>query len=215
MELIDFSEEINKKIDGIKEDVLSGKINLLEFELNPIFSDIKDSLSIFNLENYSQSYINACELLNRKFEELRNLLSSLDIEKKFIDFLKENPKGEEIIEIFNGCWNYNFELEALSLNFLEYASNRYCKEKIIDLTIEHLNKERSDYQFLLEIPRLMFTEKVTAFFNKIRNKLPCYFEDVFENEIEQLKIYEQFVYLLHLLQLGKIKYQKETNTLYV
>ena len=42
MELIDFSEEINKKIDGIKEDVLSGKIKLLEFELNTIFSDIKD-----------------------------------------------------------------------------------------------------------------------------------------------------------------------------
>ena len=215
MELIDFSEEINKKIDGIKDDVLSGKINLLEFELNPIFSDIKDSLSIFNLENYSQSYINACELLNRKFEELRNLLSSLDIEKKFMDFLKENPKEEEIIEIFNGCWNYNFELEALSLNFLEYASNRFCKEKIMDLTVEYLNKERSDYQFLLEIPRLMFTEKVIAFFNEIRNKLPCYFEEVFENEKDQIKIYEKFVYLLHLLQLGKLKYEKNTNTLYL
>ncbi len=215
MENLDFSEEINKKIDIIKDDVLSGKINLLELELNPIFLDIKDSLSIFNIENYSQSYINACELLNRKFEELRNLLSSLDIEKKFMDFLKESPAEEEIIEIFNGCWNYNFELEALSLNFLEYASSRFCKEKIVDLTIEHLNRERSDYQFLLEIPRLMFMEKVNTFFNKIRNKLPCYFEDVFENEIEQLMIYEQFVYLLHLLQLGKIKYQKETNTLYV
>ena len=32
MELLDFSEEINNKIDGIKDDVLSGKINLLELE---------------------------------------------------------------------------------------------------------------------------------------------------------------------------------------
>jgi len=215
MEKIDFSEDINKKIEVIKDDILSGKINLLEFELNPIFSDIKDSLSIFNIENYSQSYTQACELLNRKFEELRNLLSSLDIEKKFMNFLKKNPKENEIIDIFNGCWNYNFELESLSLNFLEYAANRFCKEKIMDYSIEHVNKERSDYQFLIEIPKFKFTEKVNAFFNKIKDMLPCNFEDVFENEIDQLEIYEKFVYLLHLLQLGKIKYQKETNTLYL
>ncbi len=215
MEKIDFSEDINKKIESINDDVLSGKINLLDLELIPIFSDIKDSLSTFNIENYSESYVNACKLLNRKFEELRNLLSSLDIEKKFIEFLKENPEEEKIIEIFNGCWNNNFELEALSLNFLEYAENRFCKEKTLDFTIEHLNKEISDYEFLIEIPKLKFTEKVNAFFNKIRNKLPCYFEEVFEENIDQLKIYEQFVYLLHLLQLGKVKYQKETNTLYV
>jgi len=215
MEKIDFSEDINKKIESINDDVLSGKINLLDLELIPIFSDIKDSLSIFNIENYSESYVNACELLNRKFEELRNLLSSLDIEKKFIDFLKENPEEDKIIEIFNGCWNNYFELDALSLNFLEYAENRFCKEKTMDFTIEHLNKERSDYEFILEIPKLKFTEKVNAFFNKIRNKLPCYFEEAFEENIDQLKIYEQFVYLLHLLQLGKVKYQKETNTLYV
>ena len=215
MEKIDFSEDINKKIESINDDVLSGKINLLDLELIPIFSDIKDSLSIFNIENYSESYVNACELLNRKFEELRNLLSSLDIEKKFIEFLKENPEEDKIIEIFNGCWNNYFELEALSLNFLEYAENRFCKEKTMDFTIEHLNKEKSDYEFLLEIPKLKFTEKVEEFFNNIINKLPCYFEEAFEENIDQLKIYEQFVYLLHLLQLGKIKYQKETNTLYV
>ncbi len=215
MEEIDFSEDINKKIEDIKDDVLSGKINLLELELNPIFSDIKDSLNIFNIKNYSNSYVNAVELLERKFEELRNLLNSLDIEKKFMDFLKENPTKEEIYDIFDGCWNHNFELEPLSLNFLEYALNRFCKEKTIDLGIEHLDKERSDYQFLLEIPKLKFTEKVNEFLDEIRNKLPCYFEEVFENEKDQIKIYEKFVYLLHLLQLGKLKYEKNTNTLYL
>ena len=168
MENIDFSEEINKKIENIKEEVIAGTIDLLNFELNPIFRDIKDSLSIFNIENYSDSYKNACELLRRKFEELRNLLSSLDIEKTFFDYLKENPKETEITEIMSGCWNYPFELDAVSLNFLEYASNRYCKEKLMDSKIEHLNREKTDFQFLLEIPMLKFTDKLNAFFNKIR-----------------------------------------------
>ena len=69
MEEIDFSEEINKKIEKIKDDVLLGKINLLELELNPIFIDIKDSLNIFNIKNYSHSYVNVCELLERNFKE--------------------------------------------------------------------------------------------------------------------------------------------------
>ena len=97
---------------------------------------------------------------------------------------------EEIYDIFEGCWNHNFELEPLSFNFLEYSLVRFCKEKTIDLGIEHLNKERSDYQFLLEIPKLKFTEKVNKFLDEIRNKLPCYFEEVFENEKDQIKIYE-------------------------
>jgi hypothetical protein len=215
VEDIDFSEEINKKIKEIKENVLLGKINLLELELNPIFIDIKDSLSIFNIKNYSHSYVNACELLNRKFEELKNLLSSLDIEKKFENFLKDKPSRDEMYDVFEGCWKHNFELETLSFNFLEYSLNRFNKIKTKDLSIEHLDKQRSDYQFLLEIPRLKFTEKVNEFFDEIRKILPCYFEEVFDNEEHQIRIYEKFVYLLHLLQLGKIKYQKETNTLYL
>jgi len=215
MEELDLSEEINKKIALIKDDVLTGKINLLELQLNPLFSEIKSEISIYNIENYSKTYKNAVELLNRKFEELKNLLSSLDIEKKFEDFLKTHPSEDQISDLFRGCWKNTFHLEPISLKFLDYASDRYGKERITNFTIEHLTKEKTIDQFLLEVPKYKFTEKINAFYDKIKKKLPCLFEDVFDNELDQIEIYEQFVYLLHLLQLGKIKYQKETNTLYM
>ena len=215
MEELDLSEKINKRIALIKDDVLSGKINLLELQLNPIFSEIKNSISIHNIENYSQSYKNAVELLNDKFEELKNLLSSLDIEKKFEDFLKTHPNEDQISNIFRGCWRETFHFEPISLKFLDYASNRYIKEKRTHFTIEHLTREETNDQFLLEVPRYKYTEKISAFYDKIKKKLPCFFEDVFDNELDQIEIYEQFVYLLHLLQLGKVKYQKDTNTLYI
>ncbi len=214
-ENIDLSEELNKKIEIIKDDVLSGKISLLELELNPLFHDLKDSLSIFNIENYSLTYKNVCELLNEKFEELKKLLSSLNIDEKFFEFMKTHPKDEEISEIFKGCWRKVFYINGMSLKFLEYASDRFCKERTMEFEIKHLIKRKTDEQFLLEIPKYKFTEKMTAFFNEIKEKLPCYFEDVFDNEVDQMIIYENFVYLLHLLQLNKIKYQKETNTLYL
>ena len=215
MENLDLSEEINKRIALIKEDVLLGKINLLELQLNPIFNEIKNSISISNIENYSQSFNNAVELLNRKFEELKNLLSSLDIEKNFEDFLKTHPNEDQISNIFHGCWRKTFHLEPISLKFLDYASNRYVKERITNFNIEHLLREKNNDQFLLEIPRYEFTEKINVFYDEIKKKLPCFFEDVFDNELDQIEIYEQFVYLLHLLQLGKVKYQKDTNTLYI
>ncbi len=214
MEDLDLSEKINERIALIKDDVLSGKINLLELQLNPIFSEIKNSISIYNIENYSHSYKNAVELLNQKFEELKNLLSSLDIEKKFEDFLKTHPNEDQISDIFRGCWKKTFHFEPISLKFLDYASNRYGKKRITNFNIEHLTREKTNDQFLLEVPRYKYTEKISVFFDKIKEKLPCFFEDVFDNELDQIEIYEQFVYLLHLLQLGKIKYEKNTNTLY-
>jgi hypothetical protein len=215
VEELDLSDKINKRIALIKDDVLSGKINLLELQLNPIFSEIKNSISIHNIENYSQSYKNAVELLNDKFEELKNLLSSLDIEKKFEDFLKTHPNEDQISDIFRGCWRETFHFEPISLKFLDYASNRYIRERKTHYTIEHLTREKTNDQFLLEVPKYKYTEKISAFYDKIKKKLPCFFEDVFDNELDQIEIYEQFVYLLHLLQLGKIKYQKDTNTLYI
>ncbi len=215
MEELDLSEKINKRIALIKDEVLSGKINLLELQLNPIFSEIKNSISIYNIENYSHSYRNAVELLTRKFEELKNLLSSLDIEKKFEDFLKTHPNDDQISALFRGCWRNTFQFEPISLKFLDYASNRYGKERITNFNIEHLIREKTNDQFILEVPRYKFTEKISVFYDKIKKKLPCFFEDVFDNELDQIEIYEQFVYLLHLLQLGKIKYQKDTNTLYI
>ena len=214
-ENIDISEELNKKIEIIKDDILSGKTSLLELELNPLFHDLKDSLSIFNIENYSLTYKNVCELLNEKFEELKKLLSSLNIDEKFFEFMKAHPEDKEISEIFKGCWRKVFYIDEMSLNFLEYASERFCKERTMELGIKHLKKGKIDDQFLLEIPKYKFTEKMMSFFNKIKKKLPCYFEDVFDDEVDQMIIYENFVYLLHLLQLNKIKYQKETNTLYI
>ena len=56
---------------------------------------------------------------------------------------------------------------------------------------------------------------IPSLYEKIKNRLPCLYDDIFEDEHDQLKIFENFVFLLHLLQLGKIKYQKETNFLYL
>lgn len=210
----EITEVLNRKIEEVQKQVISGKIKLLDYELAPFFAELKNALTTDNLNKSSKTYKVACELLNQKFEELKKLLSSLDSEQKFIDYLKSNPKDAEISRLFDGCWRKVFKVNAVSLTFLESSKNKLCKDKGVPITIEHLDRVFSDEEFLLEIPDQNFTEKMMIFLVRIQKKLPCLFEEIFGDEQDQAKIYEIFVYLLHLLQLGKIKYQKETNTLY-
>ena len=215
MQSNDLSEEINKKIENIKKKVLSGEISLLDIELVSIFEDLKDSLNIHNLNKYSMTYENAFQLLNQKFEELRIILDYLNNKKKFLDYLKTNPSELEIYQLFEDCWRKPFTVNALSLKFLESSKDRLVSDKKEPLLIETIDKIDFKEEFLLEVPEQKFTEKMMAFYDIIKNKLPCSYEDLFEGAQDQMKIFENFVYLLHLLQLGKIKYQKDTNFLYL
>ena len=215
-ELNDIAGTLDEKIKIIQDQVLSGQINLLDYELVPIFTQLKNLITIQDLDKNSKSYKQACNLLNQKFEELKGLLSSLDNEKKFMEYLKLNPNDEEIGQLFEGCWRETFSVNPISLDFLELSTERLGTMKRDSLKIEHLDKTKAKGgRFLLEIPEHNFSENMLKFYDEILNKLPCPFEDIFEDENDQLKIYEKFVFILHLLQSGKIKYQKETNTLYI
>ncbi|MFW9901321.1 MAG: hypothetical protein ACFFDY_08535 [Candidatus Thorarchaeota archaeon] len=215
MEYQDVSIEINKVIEDIKNRVLSGEISLLDIELVPIFENLKDSLNIYNINKYSNTYKNAFQLLSQKFEELKIFLEYLDNKDTFLNYVKKNPMDTEITELLEDCWKEPFTLNTLSLRFLEYSKDRLVTKKSEPLKIEPIDKISLKENFLLEIYDKKFTEQMNAFFDSIKGKLPCSYDEIFNNEDDQLKVFEYFVYLLHLLQLGKLKYQKETNFLYL
>lgn len=211
----DYYDQISQKIEKVKKEILSGKLTLLSYELNPIFQDLKDSLNMENIDKYSSLYKEACFLLNQKFEELKSFLKLLENDKLFFNFLDLKPSDQDIYLLLNSCWRRLFTIESISINFLAESDKKYSKERNRIIELEHLKRQKVDSEFLLEITQQNFTEKMLLYLEKIVGKLPCRFEDIFEKDKEQMEIFENFVYLLHLLQLGKIKYQKETNSLYI
>jgi len=211
----DISEELTKKIEDIRKDVITGDITLLDLELVPLFNELKDTLTVHNLNNYSLTYKDACGLLNQKFDELKQLLSTSNTEKKFIEFLETKPDDEIIAELFTGCWSRNFVMNSLSFQFLERCKDRLCQDKPEPFIYEPVVEEKVKDEFILEVPKFKFTEKMNNYFKSIENMLPCSFNDIFEKEQDDVKLCMNFVYLLHLLQSGKLQYQKETNFLYV
>ena len=210
----DISTEIIDEIERIKTDIFSGKLSIIDLELSPIFHRLKDSLNINNLIKYSRPFEGACGLLSDKFEELQRLLNTLDNEGVFTNFLKKSTSDEEIVSLFRKSWRELFHLESISLKFLNYSNVRYSQERKAIEAIEHLQGQKNKGDFLLRIPAHKFSEKMQCYFDQIINLLPCKFEDLFANEKDQLRLYEDFVYVLHLIQLGIIKFNKEKNLVY-
>jgi hypothetical protein len=210
----DISIEIIDQIEQIKNNVFSGKLSLIDLKLSPIFQKLKDTLNLNNLINYSKPFEGACGLLSEKFEELQNLLNTLQDDEIFLKFLKKNPSDDLIASFFIKSWREVFYLESMSLKFLNYSNNRFSYARKMIETIEHLQIQDHKENFLLQIPEHEFTEKMERYFDQISHLLPCKFEELFAKQNDQIKIYEHFVYVLHLIQLGIMKYDKEENLVY-
>ncbi len=215
IEFKDLSDEIRAKIKVIYEDVKNGKISLLDLELVPIFNELKNTLNISNINRYSKVYIDACDLLDDKFKEFKDLLNSMEDDKKFDLYIKSNPDDKEIIELFNECWIKTFQLQSLSYDFLEQSFTKLNRDRIPSIIIEHLKRDHVKENFILELPTQKFTDKMNEFLEEIKKKLPCNFNSIFDKIENQIEIYEKFVYLLHLLQIKEVKYKHETDTLYI
>ncbi|MHA1783547.1 MAG: hypothetical protein ACTSUL_08975 [Promethearchaeota archaeon] len=203
-----------EKLKEIIRALDSKKISLLNFKLYNLFQIIRKTLNNYNLKENTLLYRETCELLSKKFEELKLLINVIDSDKIFMEFLKTSPKDDDIAELLNSSWLKPFEMSTLSEKEMLYSVEKYCKEKIVIQGIKHLSQTMHDQEMILEAPKYMFSEKIKNYYNEIKSFLPCRLEELFENEQNQIKIYEKFVYLLHLIQMGKIKYQKETKLFY-
>ena len=166
-----YPEDLIKKIDSIQEKVHSGEISLLDLELVPIFDNLRLDLTINNLESYSKPYKEACKLLELKFMELQNLLSASNVERSFLKYLETDPSDEEISQLFDNCWRTTFYLNTLSFKFLESSKNFLCQEKSVVNPEEIIEIEDCDEEFIVQIPKHKYTEKMMNCLDDINVKL--------------------------------------------
>jgi len=208
------TEGLIVQIEKIKEEIITGKSKLLEKDLESIFREIKRTLTVKNIFAYSNIYKDACDLLQQKFDELKVLLQSLNKEKVYLEFLNSNPSDLEIYELIQGSWITPYKAEGISIDFMSQSRERYCRSRSFPFKIDHLEIEQFNEDFLINVPDENFTGRMINYYDIIKNKFPCEIQMLFEEIEDQLTIYENFVYLLHLLQLGIIKYQEDIKMLY-
>jgi len=187
---------IFKEIQEIFEIINKGSENALSVDLFPIFQKFKRAINMSNLDVSSSTFSKLCSIIETKFNELQMFLALFGQEKKFLTYLESNPSNIEISNLLK------------SKNFLE---NRRRE----GYTIENLQIPNKNENFVLEMRSISFQETIENYYNEIYRKLPCNIEDLFEELESQEEIYEKFFIILHLLQSGKIMYQKQTNFVYI
>ena len=168
-----------------------------------------------NLDKSSSAFSKLCDIIETKFNELQIFLALFGQEKKFLTYLESNPSDIEISNLFKGCWYKTFNINSLSLEFLEKSKDFLENRRREGYTIENLQIPNKNENFVLEMRSISFQETIKNYFNEIYRKLPCNMEDLFEEIESQEEIYEKFIIILHLLQNGKIMYQKQTNFVYI
>ena len=206
---------IIEEIQEIFEIIHRGSKHALSVDLNPIFQKFKRSINTQNLNESSSAFSKLCNIIETKFNELQIYLALFGQEKKFLGFLESNPSDIEIFNLFKGCWYKPFNLDVLSLDFLEGSKDSLESRIREGYIIENLEIPQKDENFLLEMPSSSFQEIIENYFNKISEKLPCNMEDLFEDIEKQEDKFEKFIMILHLLQNGLIRYQKQTNFIYI
>lgn len=205
---------ILEEIQSIFSEISSGSKDALNVDLYPIFQKFKRAIKPDNLEDSSTAFGKLCSIIETKFNELQRFLALFGQQKKFLSYLESGPSEIEIFELFQGCWYNTFNLNALSVDFLEKSNESLVGRKRLEYSIESVNIPEKDQVMILEIPTGTFQEKIEEYFKEIQGKLPCNINQIFEESDTQDDIYEKFVYILHLIQRGQILYQKQTNFLY-
>ncbi len=204
-----------KEIQEIFEIINKGSKNALSIDLFPIFQKFKRAINTGNLDVSSSAFSKLCSIIESKFNELQIFLALFGQEKKFLTYLVSNPSNIEISNLFKGCWYKTFNLNSLSLEFLEKSKDFLENRRREGYTLENLQIPKKNENFVLEMRSISFQEIIENYYNQIYKKLPCNMEDLFEDLENQEEIYEKFIIILHLLQNGKIMYQKQTNFVYI
>jgi len=203
-----------ERISFLKNQVLMGKKALLDEDLESLFVEFKDLISESELETSIQIMDNGTIILEQKLEELRNFISNISQKNQILEYLKNSSSDESFTKILNKAWQSPLLLPHFSLSFLMKSFERLVlNKKSSNLDIIFKDKpilETPDIKDLPEIDK-PYKMKMFGYLNLIQPLLPATLEKIIDDNHSIENYYENFSYILHLLQLGYLSFTKNTQ----
>jgi len=203
-----------ERISFLKNQVLIGKKSLLDEDLESLFVEFKDLISESELETSIQIMDNGTVILEKKLDELRDFISIISQKNQILEYLKNSSSDESFAKILNKIWQSPLLLPHFSQSFLRKSFERLV-----------LNKKSSNLEFFFkdkpilgspdirELPEIdkPYKMKMLGYLNSIRPVLPATLDDLINKNHSIDVYYENFSYILHLLQLGFLSFTKSNQ----
>ena len=207
-----------ERISFLKNQVLIGKKSLLDEDLESIFIEFKDLISESDLETSIQIMNDGTIILEQKLEELRDFISFISQKNQILEYLKNPSSDEFFTKILNKIWQSPLQLPHFSLSFLSKSFERLVlNKKSNNLGIIFKEKPNLASPEIRELPEIdkPYKMKMFGYLNSIRQILPSTLDGL-TNKAHSIDIYyESFSFLLHLLQLGYLTYNKSSKQFFL
>ncbi len=207
-----------ERISFLKNQVLTGKKSLLDEDLESLFVEFKDLISESDLETSIQIMNDGTIILEQKLEELRDFISFISQKNQILEYLKNPSSDEFFTKSLNKIWQSPLLLPHFSLAFLSKSFERLVLNKNSNnsgiIFKEKPNLANPEIRELPEIDK-PYKMKMFGYLNSIRQILPATLDGL-TNKSNSIDVYyESFSYILHLLQLGYLTYNKSSKQFFL
>ena len=203
-----------ERISFLKNQVLMGKKALLDEDLESLFIEFKDLISESELETSIQIMDNGTIILEQKLEELRNFILNISQKNQILEYLKNSSSDESFTIILNKIWQTPLLLPHFSQSFLMKSFEQLVlNKKSSNLEIFFKDKPILGSPDIRELPEIdkPYKMKMFGYLNSIRLLLPATLDDLINKNHPIDVYYENFSYILHLLQLGFLSFTKSNQ----
>ena len=206
--------ELLEQTEKLKIQIENGKTNLIDYNLQDLFLELKSLISPDDLETGISVMENGTLLLEEKLDEIKRFILIMAQKEKISQFLDQNQDDHILNNLLIKNWINPYEISSLSPEFLRrsweqlvFNKTMRTKEKVIEF--HEINQEAKNRG--IQFVGAPFEEKMQHYFQTIILFLPTTLDQLINTSGDKKKYFENFSYILHLLQEGYLLYDPKTK----
>ncbi|MHA1583730.1 MAG: hypothetical protein ACTSVU_08470 [Promethearchaeota archaeon] len=207
--------ELLEQTEKLKVQIENGKTNLIDYNLQDLFLELKSLISPDDLETGISVMENGTLLLEEKLDEIKRFILIMAQKEKISQFLDQNQDDHNILNnLLIQNWINPYEISSLSPEFLSRSWKQLVFNKIIRtkeevIEFHKINQETKNRG--IQFVGAPFEEKMQHYFQTILSSLPTTIDQLINASGDKKKYFENFSYILHLLQEGYLLYDPNTK----
>ncbi|WP_371801649.1 hypothetical protein [Candidatus Lokiarchaeum ossiferum] len=201
------------KTTRLKDRMEMDHISLIEEDLKSIFIELKELISPSDLDLGISVMQNGTLMLEQKIEEVKRFINYLTQKDQIFQFITSTATDHQLATILSQVWHEPIQLPYLSMNYLVGNWAKLVRDKKIHHTksiqeISPIEKKTVGSFTDFSDP---FEEQMLSYLDRIKPILPATMEEILGHFDNPDQYFEQFSFILHLLQEGYLYFNKSTQ----
>lgn len=175
--------------------------------------ELKDLISPNDLDLGISIMKNGTLMLGHKIDEVKRFINFLTQKDQIFQYLTKSASDQQLEMLLSKVWHSPIQLPFLSLNHLNEAWIRLVSNKADRQQKAVTELPMIDEKTIASLTdfRDPFEDQMQTYLTTISSTLPASLEDILGDYGDSNLYFEQFSFILHLLQDGYLYFNKDTH----